>query len=332
MRNMFILNANEPKELATYLQQLKWLDDQETIISLSKPGEGNMNYVLRVETTARSFIVKQSRGYVEKYPQVLAPAARVLTEGAFYQKIAKADTVQQIMPKLLGIDGTNNIIALEDLGKANDFTILYDVKRKLQEDELNQLVGYLSGLHQEFQKTIVDDELANTELRTLNYEHIFEYPFKEENGFNLDEIQDGLQKLALPYRKDVELKKNIERLGSLYLSKGKYLLHGDYYPGSWLKTADGIKVIDPEFCFYGLREFDLGVLFAHMYLTQQKESAINLIKEQYVSFEELNPTILNGFIGAEIIRRLIGLAQLPLKMDLKTKENLLSFARDLILE
>jgi 5-methylthioribose kinase len=34
-----------------------------------------------------------------------------------------ADTVQQIMPKLLGIDAINNMIALEDLGKANDFTI-----------------------------------------------------------------------------------------------------------------------------------------------------------------------------------------------------------------
>jgi 5-methylthioribose kinase len=329
---MFILNANEPKELAAYLQQLKWLDDQETIVSLSKPGEGNMNCVLRVETATRSFIVKQSRGYVEKYPQVLAPASRVLTEGAFYQKIALADTVQQIMPKLLGIDAINNMIALEDLGKANDFTVLYNVKRKLQEQEINQLVGYLNGLHQQFQKTVIDDELANTELRTLNYEHIFEYPFKEENGFNLNHIQDGLQELALPYKKDVELKKNIERLGSLYLSKGKYLLHGDYYPGSWLKMANGIKVIDPEFCFYGLREFDLGVLFAHMYLTQQKGSAMTLIKEQYISFEELNLTILNGFIGTEIIRRLIGLAQLPLKMDLKTKDRLLSFARDLILE
>jgi 5-methylthioribose kinase len=40
------------------------------------------------------------------------------------------------------------MIALEDLGKANDFTILYDEKRKLQEQELNQLVGYLNGLHQ----------------------------------------------------------------------------------------------------------------------------------------------------------------------------------------
>jgi 5-methylthioribose kinase len=70
-----------------------------------------------------------------------------LTEGAFYQKIAVADTVQQIMPKLLGIDAINNMIALEDLGKMISLFI-YDEKRKLQEQELNQLVGYLNGLHQ----------------------------------------------------------------------------------------------------------------------------------------------------------------------------------------
>jgi 5-methylthioribose kinase len=46
--------------------------------------------------------------------------------------------------------------------------------------------------------------------------------------------------------------------------------------------GDEIKVIDPEFCFYGLREFDLGVLFAHMYLTQQKESAMTLIKDNTI--------------------------------------------------
>jgi 5-methylthioribose kinase len=38
-----------------------------------------------------------------------------------------------------------------------------------------------------------------------------------------------------------------------------------------------------------------------MYLTQQKESAMTLIKEQYNSFEELNPTILNGFIGKSFV-------------------------------
>jgi 5-methylthioribose kinase len=32
-----------------------------------------MNCVLRIETAARSFIIKQSRGYVERYPQIAAP-------------------------------------------------------------------------------------------------------------------------------------------------------------------------------------------------------------------------------------------------------------------
>jgi 5-methylthioribose kinase len=44
--------------------------------------------------------------------------------------------------------------------------------------------------------------LVNTELRTLNYEHIFEYPFKEEKWIQPDDIQDGLQELALPYKKN----------------------------------------------------------------------------------------------------------------------------------
>jgi 5-methylthioribose kinase len=51
-----------------------------------------------------------------------------------------------------------------------------------------------------------------------------------------------------------------------------------------------------------------------------------------LNYNELNETILNGFIGVEIIRRLIGLAQLPLQMDLNTKKNLLAVAKKLILK
>jgi 5-methylthioribose kinase len=70
-------------------------------------------------------------------------------------------------------------------------------------------------------------------MRKLNYEHIFEYPFKMENGFDLDGIQLGLQALAIPWLNQ-QLKDKIGCIRTLYLSKGKYLLHGDYYPGSWL--------------------------------------------------------------------------------------------------
>ncbi|MEM0543744.1 phosphotransferase [Flavobacterium sp. j3] len=329
---MFILNANEPNELANYLQEHQWLGLDETVVSLSKPGEGNMNYVLRVDTGKRTFIVKQSRGYVEKYPQVVAPEKRVVTESAFYEKIATKINVQKYMPRLIGIDVENNVMVIEDLGNSNDFTTLYDLYHFLEADELKELVNYLNGLHHSFQKTILDDELANLELRKLNHEHIFHYPFMEANGFDLNSVQDGLQELALPYKKDATLKKQITLLGSLYMSKGKYLLHGDYYPGSWLKTSDGIKIIDPEFCYYGSREFDLGVLIAHLYLTQQDENLLSIVVTEYDSYTDLNLEILNGFIGVEIMRRLIGLAQLPLQMDLKQKKELLDFARTLILK
>jgi 5-methylthioribose kinase len=79
------------------------------------------------------------------------------------------------------------------------------MKKKITRTELNQLVGYLNGLHQNSEDGgwwwVGKYGTANIKLWAY-----FEYPFKEENGFNLDDIQDGLQELALPYKKDVELK------------------------------------------------------------------------------------------------------------------------------
>jgi 5-methylthioribose kinase len=40
------------------------------------------------------------------------------------------------------------------------------------------------------------------------------------------------------------------------------------FPGSWLKAADGLRVIDPEFCFLGDPEFDCGILAAHLMIAQ----------------------------------------------------------------
>jgi 5-methylthioribose kinase len=37
----------------------------------------------------------------------------------------------------------------------------------------------------------VSDFPDTTGMHTLNHEHIFEFPFLEENGFDLDQIQPG---------------------------------------------------------------------------------------------------------------------------------------------
>jgi 5-methylthioribose kinase len=327
---MFNLNAAEPQLLTEYLKKQGWLVDNETICALGKPGEGNMNYVLRVDTGARTFIVKQSRAYVEKYPQVPAPADRALVEGAFYRKIASNTEIGSKMPELLGLDPANNILVLEDLGEAHDYSFLYRPEGKLRGDELAELLAYVHELHQSFFKATPDEELANLAMRKLNHEHIFYFPFLEDNGFDLNNVCAGLQEVAMPYKQDADLKREIHALGDTYLAQGQYLLHGDYYPGSWLKTRAGVKVIDPEFCFYGHREFDLGVLIAHLHLSQQNPDLIAAVKTGYPAYADLDTRLLAQYTGIEIMRRLIGLAQLPLSSDLSTRQKLLAFAHQLI--
>lgn len=57
---MFIPDANDIASMEAYLVEQGWLSNEERISQVSVPGEGKMNYVLRIMTQKRSFIVKQS--------------------------------------------------------------------------------------------------------------------------------------------------------------------------------------------------------------------------------------------------------------------------------
>jgi 5-methylthioribose kinase len=170
----------------------------------------------------------------------------------------------------------------------------------------------------------------NTELKKLNHTHIFYYPYLEENGFSLDTIQPGLQQVSMKYKTSNLLKEHMKTLGDIYLQKGNTLIHGDYYPGSWLKTETGIKIIDPEFSHYGHAEFDLGVMIAHMKMGHFNSETINKVIRQYEFPQGFSKALFLRFCGVEIMRRIIGLAQLPLDLELAEKSDVLDFAERLI--
>lgn len=316
----FFLEA-DLKQLDPYLKEQRWIASEETITLVEKPGEGNMNFVLRVATPQRSIIIKQARPWVEKYPQFDAPAERVEVEALYFTLVNKLEGLDRLSPQILDFDQKNGILAMEDLGASADYTFLYQKGEDLTQTDLEGLVEYISVLHA--WDTSDKTYPMNTGMRALNYEHIFNYPYLVDNGLDLDSIQEGLQELSMPYRTDNALKTIIHELGALYVSKGPCLLHGDYYPGSWLRTAKGLRIIDPEFSFFGPPEFELGVLIAHMLMGQQSKQLIDRILNSYRKPSSFNSTVLAGFIGVEILRRLIGVAQLPLSLSLEEKDALL---------
>lgn len=323
----WLLRREDPARLEDYLRRERFLFPYEVFMGVEKPGEGNMNLTLRVRTDQRTFILKQSRPWVEKYPEIAAPVERIRVEAAFLAATKDNAAIRARTPELLAADAANYVLLLADLGDAGDGTGLYRREAMLPAGQLSSLLEYLSALHAHPTGEFPD----NLPLRRLNHEHIFVFPYRDDTGFDLDTVVPGLAEAARSLRADRDLLARIAELGEQYLLPGPCLLHGDFYPGSWLQTEDRIWVIDAEFAHVGRPEFDLGVLLAHLDLSQAPASAYAQVAEEYVRPAEYNADLAEQLRGAEIIRRLIGLAQLPLDLSLTEREDLLAKARAMVM-
>lgn len=186
-----------------------------------------------------------------------------------------------------------------------------------------------------------DDLFQNSSLRRLNHAHLFVIPFGEHLPVDLDAVTSGLETCRKQLIADGSIRSAAHDLGIQYLVSASEhnvdarLLHGDYYPGSFLRQPppDGIAedrffVIDPEFCFIGPREFDLGVLLAHaVFCGTPADTAIHQISLNYDATASLDRQLWKGFAAVEILRRLLGVAQLPLVAELDQKKTWIELAR-----
>lgn len=322
----FFLEMGQEAALESYLRDQGWIGKEDKVVATERPGEGNMNFVLRVSTDQGSFIVKQSRPWVEKYPQLEAPVTRIHTEAQFYTLVQQDEFLRPFTPQLLATDPDNYIIKIEDLGNGADFSHIYQKGKDLSRSHLESLLHFLQRLHQGEFAQAATAYPKNQALKALNHEHIFSFPYRPDNGMDLNAIQQGLHELALPIYEDKVLRATITALGERYLGEGPHLIHGDYYPGSWLNVAGGVKIIDPEFSYFGLAEFDLGVFMAHLKMAQSTPSLEQWVRSYYQRPNGFDERLLNQFIGVEILRRLIGIAQLPLSLSIAEKQKLIEEA------
>ena len=331
----FLLDPLELPALAIYLNEMRWLQTGESVQSAERAGEGNMNCVVRVRTSESTFILKQARPWVEKYPHIPASWDRALTEAAFYREIKQSAFIRSHVPDLLAFDSDERILMLEDLGQSTDLTWLYNSQGQvIPEADLAALIQFLVTLHVDFRDQALASFFQNQPMRELNHEHIFSFPLSRSDDHNLNAITPGLAALAKQLQSNAKYAATVAELGRRYLdaSQGTCLLHGDYFPGSWLNARGRVYVIDPEFGFYGPPEWDLGVMLAHFHLAGQPAELMAEILKRYQATAPLNPKLACAFAGVEIMRRLIGVAQLPLSCGLDRKRELLDISVSLVLK
>jgi 5-methylthioribose kinase len=328
---LFYLDPAERDELAAYLKNTGFLSKDEQVQSVNRAGDGNMNCTVRVTTHQRSFIVKQSRPWVEKYPQFDAPWDRALREMEFFQLVTGHPGVADRMPRLYHADRAARLLVIEDLGVSKDLSGIYR-GAALDPDTVDTLADYLSSLHHDFRGESDRHPLPNREMRALNHAHIFEIPLQANNGLALDDLLPGLESAADRLRSDHDYVGTVRRLGTeVYLAGGDTLVHGDFFPGSFLDTPAGPKVIDPEFACFGRPEVDGGMFLAHLLLGRQAPAVAARVLERYRPPAGHDVTVMLQLAGIEVMRRLIGYAQLPLACGLDERRSLLIRSRHLVL-
>lgn len=319
----FVLDAEDLHGLRAYLKSLGWLPG-EALLRAERIGDGNMNITVRVRTDRGSYVLKQAMPWVVKYPDIPAPAERAAVEAEFYRLAAGIPGLAASMAALLGFDPGSRLLLLEDLGDGGDFMEAYRTGR-METWQCAALTDFLARLHVAAEPARPDPLLRNRAMRELNHEHQYCLPLRPDNGIDLDKITPGLAALASKLKADRKYCRRIAELGDLYLKDGHFLVHGDFFPGSWLITKRGIAVIDFEFFHFGLREYDLGIFLAHLALLRSRH-LWKVVAERYR--EPVNWPLALRFAGAEIMRRLIGVAQLPLPADFAMKRAWLKLSRE----
>jgi len=320
------------------------LGTHERITAISKAGEGNMNLVLRVQLSGKSLVIKRSRPWVEKYPSIAAPVERIFAEMDFYDRVRMYPSIARRMPKVLATDRESHCLVMEDLGAAADYWSLYEgadsrrlsiVQHSAEPDVFDEAIRWSAALHQIAVAKADRQHVGCFALRQLNHSHIFDLPVRSTPVIDLDAVCPGLADGSHFIRDEDGIRDAMRQLGQRYLDGGGYLLHGDFYPGSWLRTSQGFAVIDPEFCFAGDIEFELGVLVAHRIFSGAPYD-ISMIKESCQRYRrhhsaQLNEPLVARFVAAELIRRLLGVAQLPINADLSKRIEWLSFAKSVLI-
>ncbi|MCB9091158.1 MAG: phosphotransferase [Halobacteriovoraceae bacterium] len=317
------------EDATRFLRSKNLVEEYTHVNKFEIAGAGNMNCTMRAQTEVKNFIIKQSSPYCEKYPQIPAPIERLKEEYFFYTLTQNNPNLLSSVPKMYCFDLERYILVMEDLGYASDYSFLYAREREIDLKDLEKVTSILVELHKT--KLPESEEFYNRPMRLLNHEHIFDIPLRRNPEIDLDNIVHGLDAVASKLKKDMPFTHRVHELGGLYLAAGNRLVHGDYYPNSWIKTDKGIFVIDPEFGFQGLAEFDVGVMLAHLILSQQSTSALECFITNY-DFTICDKQIAIQFAGVEVMRRLLGVAQLPLEYDLKERTELLDHARTMVLD
>ena len=283
MTEHYLLDTETVK---TYLtEKLKLFSVGEALAS-EEIGDGNINYVFRVRSHAsgKSIIVKQADRLLRSSgrPLDITRSKREAEALRIY-----AALTPQFIPRIYAYDDIMSIICMEDISYCGNLRKELMAGHPLPANFAENAASFLADAVFPTSDLFLSPEekkergkaFINPELCAISETLVFSEPYC--NGKNRNRITHGNETfIQKTLYNDEALKAEAAVLRETFMNKAEALIHGDLHTGSIFigKTINSgnspdsnstnehcMKIIDPEFAFYGPIGYDLGNIIANLY-------------------------------------------------------------------
>ncbi len=298
--------------LTDFLGVRGWIPPASHVIGRERIGNGPAVATIRVATdSGTTRILRQQDATARPGARAtVAPADQVAVEGEFYRLVQGCAAVADRMPMCLGLDRSDGIVALEDLGEATLLDGAYR-GRELEAADAAQLTTYLRALHGIEVEEDAFGALFNDGVRLARHADRFEEPIAAARVESLAARVPRIEHLVDVFRTDLHIRATMRDLGERFLEGRGVLLHGDFRPARWTTSSRGLRVLAPVFASAGPPALDLGFFVAHLLLAAQPHALVCGVIHDYRRDASLDLAEVSACVGLEIVRGRLGRDPVP---------------------
>ena len=263
----FLLNTETAIEYAR--DKLGYFDSNEEL-GCSEIGDGNINYVFRVfgKTSGKSLVIKQADTVLRSSGRPLDMHRNKIE--AEILKIEKS-LAPDFVPEIYHYDETMFALSMEDISAYKNlrkelaagkiFAALSDELSTFLADTLLATTDLVIGRAEKKERVKL---FTNPELCDISEDLVFTEPYWDYKKRNVI-IPENASFVEKVLYEDKALHAYVARLRDDFMNHAQALVHGDLHSASVFVNENGIKVIDPEFAFYGPMGYDVGNVIGNLF-------------------------------------------------------------------
>lgn len=298
MKNFQEFFLMRPEDVKRYTVEVLHYFEPGDDIQCVEIGDGNINYVTRAWRTGdnRSIIVKQA-------DKLLRSSGRPLD--LYRSKIEaqilalESQMAPAYIPHVFRYDETMAALSMEDISAYKN------LRKELMENRVYAHLGenlasffadvllpttdlVLKGQEKKAQVKF----FINPELCEITEDLVLTEPYYDYKGRNI--ITAGNEAFVRQFLyEDEELLAQVGALRNGFMNHAQALIHGDLHSGSIFANETGVKIIDPEFAFYGPMGYDIGNVIGNLFFSWANK--VYTMPEETAAISALENTISTLF-------------------------------------